>query len=229
MGVTHTVLAFMIAKAAVSSTRRRIALDSRPVLDTIVRLAGWLQVGDFFGFEPDWRSYSVSTGARSPSASDIRGDAGPAASLPRRLHKNFGVALLPGTESYGTVHYGHAYGVNRRSPHLDEVWRLLEWLSLESVDGITPLGAYHAAIGTLPVHRDDVAADHFAAERAIYQVSSTIWPTRTVTEWRRFGADPDMSQAVLSVSQRRASPHRRSRPGADHASAMERYGELVRE
>lgn len=230
---THTVLAFMIAEGgSVLDEEGRIALDSRPVLDTIVRLAGWLQVGDFFGFEPDWRSYSAFHRGEVPFGvgypwwmQDQR------QVYPGDYTQNFGVALLPGTESYGTVHYGHAYGVNRRSPHLDEVWRLLEWLSLESVDGITPLGAYHAAIGTLPVHRDDVAADHFAAERAVYQgFIDNLAYARTVTEWRRFGADPDMSQAVLSVANGEASPAQAVETLVRTTqAAMERYGELVRE
>lgn len=228
---THTVLAFMIAEGgSVLDEEGAITLDSRPVLDTVVRLAGWLQEGDFFGFEPDWRSYTafhmgeVPFGVGYPWWMQDQRQV-----FPGDYTQNFGVALLPGTEGFGTIHYGHAYGVNRRSRHLDEVWKLLEWLSLQSIDGITPLGAYHAAIGTLPVHRDDVAAEHFADERGIYQgFIDNLAYARTVTEWRRFGADPDMSQAVLSVANGEASPAQ----AVDSLvrttqAAMDRYGELL--
>lgn len=229
---THTVLAFMIAEGGrVLDENGRLTLHEKPVYDTIERLAGWLRAGDFFGFENDWRSYSAFHRGEVPFGVGYPWWMGDQRLVyPGDYTKNFGVALLPGTEGYGTIHYGHAYGVNRNSRHPEEVWKLLEWLSTEVIDGITPLGAYHAAIGTLPVHREDILSEHFAKDRSIYQgFIDNLAYARTVTEWRRFGADPDMSAATLSVANGEASPAQAIETLVRNTqAAMERYQELLR-
>lgn len=206
---THTVLAFMIAEGGrVLDDDGRVTLDQQPVYRTVERLAGWLRAGDFFGFEPDWRSYSAFHMGEVPFGIGYPWWMGDQRKVyPGDYTQNFGVALVPGSEGFGTVHYGHAYGVNKTSKHLDEVWKLLEWLSLEMVDGMTPLGHYHAAIGTLPVHREDILSIHYADDRPIYTgFIDNLHYARTVSEWRRFGADPDMSAVVQSVASGAASP-----------------------
>jgi len=84
--------------------------------------------------------------------------------------RDFGAVPLPaGSQGVGAMHYGHGYGVSSMTPHADEAWKLLEWLSLVQGDqGITPLGHTMAAIGSLPLAQADLAAPHFADQLPVY-------------------------------------------------------------
>ncbi|HHV54752.1 MAG TPA: extracellular solute-binding protein [Firmicutes bacterium] len=142
----------------------KLALDGQPFRDLLAMVPrwigpkgfmaqGWNQLERFFkgdialGFGYLWWAGIIRT--------SYKGD----------YLKNFGVGLYPkGPGGYGALHYAHAYGVNKNSKHLDEVWRLLEWLALEPVEGVTPLG--HAlSTKSLPVNRDDFQSRYYDTYR----------------------------------------------------------------
>ena len=128
---------------------------------------------------------------------------------------DFGVTTLPrGSAGLGAMHYGHGYGVNRDTKHPDEVWKLLEWLSLHTgAQGVTPLGHLMAAIGSLPLARSDVSSPLFEPNAELYQ--GFIASLDHAVERDRLGpARPDLHQHRLRVpagAKRREKPRTRNR------------------
>jgi len=103
---------------------------------------------------------------------------------------DFGVALLPrGSAGYGAMHYGHGYGVNRDTKHPDEVWKLLEWLSLSTgPQGVTPIGHVMAAIGSLPLAKRDVSSPLYEPNAELYQgFIAALDHAWSETAWAQFG------------------------------------------
>lgn len=103
---------------------------------------------------------------------------------------DFGVALLPrGSAGHGAMHYGHGYGVSKTSQHPDEVWKLLQWLSLEvGSEGVTPLGHVMAAIGSLPLAKGDVSSPLFAGQHELYDgFIANLAYAWNETEWAQHG------------------------------------------
>lgn len=138
----------------------RLALDGQPMRDLLTvaprwigpkgfMSQGWDQLTRFFqgeipyGFGYLWWSGIIKD--------NYKGD----------YLKDFGVTVFPkGPGGNGAFHYAHAYGVNARSKHQQEVWKLLDWLALQPVDGVTPLG--HAlSTKSLPVNRDDFQSRYY--------------------------------------------------------------------
>lgn len=100
--------------------------------------------------------------------------------------KNFGVTLFPAGADYGAFMYAHGYGVNNRSEHLDEVWKLLEWLALAEIDGITPIGHMMATQGSLPNRPQDILADPYLRGRDIYLgFIENLNYARNTPDWER--------------------------------------------
>lgn len=77
--------------------------------------------------------------------------------------------MIKGQGGYGSLHYGHAYGVNAASDHEYECWKLLEWLALAEIDGITPIGHQMQSIGSLPINLEDIHSHQYYSDKAIYQ------------------------------------------------------------
>lgn len=125
--------------------------------------------------------------------------------------KAFGVGVFPqgpGGER-GALHYAHAYAVNKFSKHQDEAWKLLEWLVLQPVEGITPLG--HAlAPNSLPV----IQADFRSAVYDVYRpwmagFISNLQYAWTGSQFRGYGLDADnvdFATAIWQVRDGKASP-----------------------
>ena len=81
---------------------------------------------------------------------------------------NFGVTLMPMAELFGAFKYGHGYGVNRHSKHIDEVWETAEWPASRRHD-ITPIGHMMANLGSLPNVPSDILSVQYEADRPIYE------------------------------------------------------------
>lgn len=167
--LNHMALAMLTAEGGrVYDEKGSIAIDSPALRSTVNRLLEWLggttpwfarddvkpqfDRGEIaFGFGYPWWVSGIQT--------LYQGD----------LMENFGVALFPGGQTYGAFHYGHGYGVNAQSKHQEEVWKLLEWLSLNRVKDTTPIGHMMANLGSLPNVRRDIASEHYAPRRALYE------------------------------------------------------------
>lgn len=83
--------------------------------------------------------------------------------------RDFNVTLMPMGSTFGAFKYGHGYGVNRHSKHIDEVWKLLEWLSLNVIDDITPISHMMASLGSLPNVPSDILSIHYELDRPFYE------------------------------------------------------------
>ncbi|MBE3577777.1 MAG: extracellular solute-binding protein [Limnochordales bacterium] len=125
--------------------------------------------------------------------------------------KAFGVGLFPqgpGGE-YGALHYAHAYAVNKFSKHQDEAWKLLEWLLLQPVEGITPLG--HALCpNSLPVIQADFRSPVYDVYRPwMAGFISNLQYAWTGSQFRVYGIDADnvdFATAIWQVRDGTASP-----------------------
>lgn len=109
---------------------------------------------------------------------------------PGRFPDDFGAAMLPqGSAGYGAMHYGHGYGVNANTKHPEEVWKLLEWLSLVTgPEGVTPIGHVMAAIGSLPLAKSDVASPMFERNAELHQgFIESLAHAWTETVWAQHG------------------------------------------
>lgn len=167
--LNHTALAMLAAEGGqVFDDRNQIAIDAPPAYRVVERLSSWLsETTQFFGpaghLDKFFRG-EIGLGLGYPWwLSGIK------SSYDRDYVENFGVGLFPGGTGYGSFHYGHGYGVNKESKHLDEVWKLLRWLALKKVGDITPIGHMMANLGSLPNVRDDILSEQYARERAIYE------------------------------------------------------------
>lgn len=185
----------------------KLIISGPPLQRVVNRLVAWIGKRDFFDFS--WNGYTQFAQGKVPLAfgypwwlSELKKGFG------ADYNRNFGVALFPGgTVTYGAMHYGHAYGVNKDSKHPAEVWKLLEWMSLTMIDDITPLGHYMAAIGSLPINRNDINSQHYSVSRRIYEgFINNLQYAVNDGEWGRWGAFPSLSSAVLSAVKGDSSP-----------------------
>lgn len=125
--------------------------------------------------------------------------------------KAFGVGVFPqgpGGE-YGALHYAHAYAVNKFSKHQDEAWKLLEWLVLQPVEGITPLG-HSLAPNSLPVIRADFNTSVYDVYRPwMAGFISNLQYAWTGSQFRVYGLDADnvdFANAIWQVRDGKVSP-----------------------
>ncbi len=81
-----------------------------------------------------------------------------------------GVARMPaGPAGVASYMYGWGLYVSRTSPNRAEAWKFLEWLATKPVfQGLTGIGAYQAALGSLPTNRRDLQAGVFARQAQFY-------------------------------------------------------------
>lgn len=185
----------------------RVVLDGAPVRRTLDRLTRWIGDGDFFGF--DWGQYEAFNRGEVPFAfayswwlNAIRPN------YEFDYAADFGVVKFPGTEGFGALHYGHAYGVNASSPHIDEAYKLLEWLTLAEVEGFTPHARYHWAIGSMPIIQRDVSMPDYHAEFPIWNgFTENMAHGANTEEWERYGAmGANIGTQVLRIVNREVSP-----------------------
>lgn len=165
----HLALAMLTADGGrVFDAAGNIALDAPPLRSTVARLSDWLNPTNLFfaksGFDDDFVRGDVGFGFGYPwwlggIKGNFKGD----------YNKNFAVTTFPGGAGFGTFHYGHGYGVNKNTKHPEEVWKLLSWLALQPVDGVTPLGHVLAVVGSLPNVRQDITSAPFAEARPFYE------------------------------------------------------------
>ncbi len=111
--------------------------------------------------------------------------------------RDFGVTLMPMGPSFGAFKYGHGYGVNKASKHIDEVWKLLEWLSLTVIEDITPIGHMLANLGSLPNVPSDILSVHYAFDRPFYEgFIQNLDYVKNTPAWERINiADPAVKVA----------------------------------
>lgn len=166
--LNHLALAMYAAEGAEPYDEfGNLNIDRAVLQRTMEKLVDWVRPGSFFaydGYNHEFSLGEVPMGLGYPwwlwgIKTVYEGD----------YIKNFGVALMPMGDSFGAFKYGHGYGVNRNSPHIDEVWKLLEWLSLNVVDDITPIGHMMSNLGSLPNVPSDILSKHYELDRPIYE------------------------------------------------------------
>lgn len=148
----------------IDATTGKLVVDGQPLRDLLAMVPRWIGARGFMG--QGWDQVTAFFKGEVPYgfgylwwSTLIR------ESNPSNYLKTFGVGLYPkGAGGNGALHYAHAYAVNSKSKHADEAWKLLEWLALQPVDGVTPLG--HAlSAKSLPVNSDDFQAKYYDAFR----------------------------------------------------------------
>lgn len=194
--INHMALAMLSAEGGrVYDEQGRLDLDQRTLQRVLERMVTWLRPNSFFaadGFKREFDYGQVPFGIGYPwwiQGYDLfyPGD---------DYTRNFGVTLFPAGADYGAFMYAHGYGVNANSPHQDEVWKLLEWLSLEEIDGITPIGHMMAAQGSLPNRPEDIMADPYAEGREMYiGFVENLNYVRNTPDWERV----NLAAAALAV------------------------------
>ena len=166
--LNHTALAMYAAEGGVAYTPDgELAVGGPALQRTMERLVNWLQPGSFFareGFNDDFARGEIAMGFGYPwwlsgIKFNYQGD----------YLRDFGVTVMPMGQTFGAFKYGHGYGVNRNSKHIDEVWKLLEWLSTHVVDDITPIGHMLASLGSLPNVPSDILSVHYELDRPFYE------------------------------------------------------------
>lgn len=166
--LNHLALAMYAAEGGEAFTPEgELAVGGPALTRTMERLVSWLQPGSFFardGFNTEFSRGEIGMGFGYPwwlwgIKFEYKDD----------YLKDFGVTLMPLGASFGAFKYGHGYGVNRASKHIDEVWKLLEWLSLNVVDDITPIGHMLANLGSLPNVPSDILSVHYEMDRPFYE------------------------------------------------------------
>lgn len=195
--LNHTALAMYAADGGQAYDESgRLVVGGIPLQRTVERIVEWLQPGSFFahdGFNLAFYQGDIPFGFGYPwwiSGIKQTYTAG-------NYLDNFGVAPMPLGESYGAFKYGHGYGVNANSDHVDEVWKLLEWLSLNAVDGITPIGHMLANLGSLPNVPRDILSEQFAEDRPLYEgFIANLDYVRNTPAWERI----DIANPSLEVS-----------------------------
>lgn len=184
--INHMALAMVSAEGGrVYDEMGRLDL-SEPVLQRVLeRLVTWMRPNSFFaadGFKREFDYGLVPFGVGYPwwiQGYDLHYPGGD-------YTQNFGVTLFPAGRDYGAFMYAHGYGVNANSEHADEVWKLLEWLTLEEIDGITPLGHMMAAQGSLPNRPQDILAEPYAEYRTMYEgFIENLSYVRNTPDWER--------------------------------------------
>lgn len=145
-----------------------VTLDAPPVYRVLERVGGWLGAQ---GERP-----VMQLGWPSPF---FRGDVAFSFGYPWYINvlrpnyegdfvEDIGVIPVPaGQAGPGSVQYSHGFVVNRDSKYKDEAWKFLDWLAHAEVDEASPIGYLSAAIGSLPMAADDIAA--YEDERPIYE------------------------------------------------------------
>lgn len=106
------------------------------------------------------------------------------------FRSDFGATMLPqGSAGFGAMHYGHGYGVNKETKHPEEVWKLLEWLSLHvGPQGVTPIGHLMAAIGSLPLAKGDVSSPLYEPNAPLYEgFIASLDHAWSETDWAQHG------------------------------------------
>lgn len=187
----HTALAWYAAEGGVPFDENgELILGGPPLQRTMEKLVEWLQPGSFFvedGFNYEFATGQVGMGIAYPwwlwgIKFEYQGD----------YVRDFGVTLMPMAQTFGAFKYGHGYGVNRNSPHIDEVWKLLEWLSLNVVEDITPIGHMMANLGSLPNVPQDILSVHYQLDRPFYEgFIRNLDYVRNTPAWERINmADP---------------------------------------
>ncbi len=194
--LNHTALAMYAAQGGEAYDESgQLVVGGIPLQQTMERLVEWLQPGSFFahdGFNINFYQGEVPFGFGYPWwLSGIR------QTYTGNYLDNFGVTLMPMGATYGAFKYGHGYGVNRNSEHIDEVWRLLEWLSLNVIDDITPIGHMMASLGSLPNVPRDILSVQYAEERELYEgFIANLDYVRNTPAWERI----DIANPALEVS-----------------------------
>lgn len=183
--LNHTALAMYSADGGeVYGPDGEIVVGGIPLQRTVERLVEWLTPGSFFandGFFDQFSAGEVPFGFGYPwwlggIRINYSGD----------YLSNFDVSTMPMGASNGAFKYGHGYGVNRNSPHQDEVWKLLEWLSLNVIDDTTPIGHMMANLGSLPNVPGDILSVHYAQDRPIYEgFIANLDYVRNTPAWER--------------------------------------------
>ncbi len=194
--VNHIALAMVSAEGGrIYDELGRLDLDESVLHQVLERMVTWMRPNSFFavdGFKREFDYGLVPFGVGYPwwiQGYDLYypGD---------DYTQNFGVTLFPAGRDYGAFMYAHGYGVNANSEHLDEVWKLLEWLALEEIDGITPIGHMMAAQGSLPNRPQDILADPYADYREMYMgFIANLDYARNTPDWERV----NLGGAVLRV------------------------------
>lgn len=195
--LNHMALAMLSADGGrVYDDKGSLVIDGPALQGVLERLVTWMRPNSFFateGFKREFDEGIVPFGVGYPwwvQGYDLYypGD---------DYLDNFGVTLFPAGRTYGAFMYGHGYGVNINSPHMEEVWKLLEWLSLEVIDDITPIGHMMALQGSLPNRPQDIFSTAFIEARPIYEhFIENLDYARNTPDWERV----NLAKAALSVA-----------------------------
>lgn len=192
----HTALAMYAAEGGTPFDENgELILGGPPLQRTMEKLVQWLEPRSFFayeGFNHEFATGQVGMGIAYPWwLWGIKFE------YPDDYVKDFGVTLMPMGASFGAFKYGHGYGVNRHSPHIDEVWKLLEWLSLHVIDDITPIGHMMANLGSLPNVPQDILSVYYELDRPFYEgFIQNLDYVRNTPAWERINmADPALQVA----------------------------------
>src|SRR5690606_18627077 len=172
-----------------------LAVGGPALQRTMERLVRWLQPDSFFareGFNAEFARGEIAMGIGYPWwLSGIKIE------YPDDYVRDFGVTLMPMGPSFGAFKYGHGYGVNKASKHIDEVWKLLEWLSLTVIEDITPIGHMLANLGSLPNVPSDILSVQYAFDRPFYEgFIQNLDYVKNTPAWERINiADPAVKVA----------------------------------